>query len=65
MQQKVFVNELGNEITLSISEKDIDGVEGVLIEITGPTSDTEIHITKSEARTFFEELKSFLAQERS
>lgn len=55
--EKVFINELGNEITLSVTKKEIDGVDGVLIYIKGPHSDTENHITQKEAEELYCELK--------
>lgn len=53
---KHFKNELGNSIEIEVSEKDISGVAGVLISITGPASTTDIHITKAEAEALQEEL---------
>lgn len=59
-EPKKFINELGNEITVSVSEKEIDGVEGVLIFIGGPISSTEVHVTKEEAKVILEELSHVL-----
>lgn len=57
-EYKKFINELGNEVTVSITEKSIKGVEGVLIFISGPTSDTEVLVTKKEAKVILQELSS-------
>lgn len=54
--EKVFTNELGNQIKIDVSEKEIEGVGGIFIEIEGPTSSTELHITKEEARVLYDEL---------
>lgn len=53
---KNFINELGNEIQVQVTKKEIDGVPGVLLFIAGPTSDTEVHITKQEAEVLYQEL---------
>lgn len=58
---KKFTNELGNEITITISEETIDRVEGVLIQIEGPTSTSENHITRLEAEMLKNELDAFMA----
>jgi len=58
---KTFTNELGNEITITISEETIDRVEGVLIQIEGPTSISENHITRLEAEMLKSELDVFMA----
>ncbi len=55
-----FINELGNEITVNVSEKPINDVGGVLIYMEGPTSVTENHITRAEAEILLEELKEVL-----
>lgn len=57
---KKFTNELGNEITITISEETIDRVEGVLIQIEGPTSISENHITRLEAEMLKSELDAFM-----
>ncbi len=54
--KKQFTNELGNSIQVEVSEKDIDGVPGVLIIMEGPTSTAENHITRKEAEVLHEEL---------
>ena len=63
MRSKHFKNELGNEIEIQVSEKDIDTAEGILLSIAGPTSDTEIHITRLEAEVLHEELGKALKGE--
>ncbi len=45
-----FINELGNTIKIELTEKEIENVEGIFFSIEGPTSVTEVHITKEEAR---------------
>lgn len=63
-QNHVFTNELGNEIEVSVTEKEIDGVDGVLIFIAGPTSDTENHVTRMEAEIIYRELGKVLGRTR-
>lgn len=58
---KRFTNELGNEITVKVTKKGIDGVEGIFISIEGPTSLSENHITKKEAVVLLEMLGETLA----
>lgn len=55
-----FINELGNEIIISVSSKEIEGVEGVLLSIEGPTSISENHITKKEAENLYQCLGGIL-----
>lgn len=57
---KKFINELGNQVSVSVIEKPIKGVDGVLVSIEGPTSHTENHITKEEAKVILEELSKVL-----
>lgn len=57
---KRFTNELGNEITMDTAEKVINGIDGVLIDIEGPTSKTEVHITRMEAKVLLEQLEGLL-----
>jgi len=60
MGKQTFTNELGNQIELSVVEKEINGVDGVFISIAGPISNTELHITKEETRKLKEELETAL-----
>lgn len=71
--QVKFTNELGNPISVQVSDKPIDGVRaadgkamkhmpGVLIVLEGPTSTSENHITRLEAEKLFEELKRVLGK---
>lgn len=53
---KTFANELGNQISVEVVKKMIDGVNGILICIEGPTSRTEVHVTQLEARVLLERL---------
>jgi hypothetical protein len=55
-----FVNELGNPITVTVSEKEIDGIPGVLMSIAGPSSNTENHVTRLEANVIREQLSLLL-----
>lgn len=68
-----FVNELGNRIRLAVSVRPIDGVRsttkeavkgapGIFIELEGPTSLSENHITRMEAEKLYEELGKALHQ---
>lgn len=58
--QKHFKNELGNNIDIQVSSKPIDGVEGVLVTISGPNSTVENHITRLEAEALYGQLKLLL-----
>lgn len=49
-KQTRFTNELGNEISISIEKKDIEGIDGLYIAIAGPTSETTLHVTLKEAQ---------------
>lgn len=62
--EKDFKNELGNAIRVRVSSREIDGVEGVVISISGPASHTESHVTRLEAEVICEQLK-FLLQSKS
>ncbi len=64
MSKKTFTNELGNTITVQVFEKEIEGVPGILLAIAGPTSDTEIHITRLESRVVYEELGRVLSADK-
>lgn len=55
-----FTNELGNKIELAVYSLPTDGIEGVMIFLRGPTSDTENHITKMEAEKMYEQLGHLL-----
>jgi hypothetical protein len=61
--EKEFINELGNKIKVKVSEKEIDGVGGILIYISGPNSETENHVTKMEAEIILEGLIKILKKE--
>jgi hypothetical protein len=52
-----FQNEIGNSIELEVVEKEISEVPGILISLSGPTSDTDLHITREEAKVLIEELE--------
>jgi hypothetical protein len=54
---KIFSNELGNTITVQVQEQVINGIDGVFITIEGPTSKTDLHITRAEAKVLFEQLR--------
>lgn len=57
-----FKNELGNHITLAVYDLPTDGVDGVMIFIRGPKSDTENHITKMEAERLYQQLHHVLGK---
>lgn len=54
--EKIFKNELGNEIVVRVNENIIEGVKGVSIFISGPISETENNITLMEAEVIYEQL---------
>lgn len=55
-----FINELGNTIKIESIKKEIENVEGIFFSIEGPTSTTEVHITKEEARVLKNKLDEIL-----
>lgn len=61
---KDFINELGNQIHIEITKKEINGAEGVLVSIIGPTSEVENHITVSEAKVLVDLLNETLDEAR-
>lgn len=63
IMEKEFINELGNKIKVVVTEKEIDGVGGVLIYISGPNSEIENHVTRVEAQVIFQELAKVLKKE--
>lgn len=60
---EVLTNELGNTIDVRVSEKEIDGVPGILIHMAGPTSAMEDHITCHEAEILHKHLSAVLNNE--
>ncbi|KKU22507.1 MAG: hypothetical protein UX31_C0001G0025 [Candidatus Nomurabacteria bacterium GW2011_GWA1_46_11] len=56
--EKQFKNELGNNIQVKVTSKEIDGTPGVMIYISGPTSLSENQITKMEAEVILNGLES-------
>lgn len=62
MQEKKFVNELGNEIIVRVTDKETCGLPGVLLFIAGPKSDIENHITLMEAEVICEQLSLVIEQ---
>lgn len=59
-----FENELDNEISISIESKDINDIDGVIISIIGPKSETTNHITKLEAKKLYQLLGEFLSDNK-
>jgi hypothetical protein len=57
---KTFTNELGNKISIEVLERVTNGVDGILIYIEGPTSNTEVHITRQEAQVLLKALRQVL-----
>ena len=53
-----IINELGNKITLKVCKYDADSV---LIEITGPSSQSQNILTPSEARALTSALDAFFS----
>jgi len=58
--EETFENELGNEILIQTEEAAIDGVPGVRLYIAGPSSNTEVRITRMEAVVLCEQLVELL-----
>lgn len=58
--EEKFKNELGNDIFISVEEKDIAGVPGIFISMEGPDSKTENHITRAEAKVLLQKLGEIL-----
>ena len=54
---KVFVNEIGNLITITVQRQEKGEVR---IIISGPTSTTENTVTEREARVLMQQLSSVL-----
>ena len=61
--EKRFINELGNEINVQISEQVIKCVPGIMICIIGPTSEITNHITRMEAQIIYEQLRKVIFNE--
>lgn len=61
---KHFRNELGHDIDIQVEKRELAGVDGILISIAGPDSDTDVHITKVEAQVLYETLASVLGWKR-
>jgi hypothetical protein len=59
-----FVNELGNTVTLRVSEEMRHGVKGIVIYVAGPDSDTESFVTSQEAVELLEGLSKLLKPKR-
>ncbi len=59
---KTFPNELGNEIKIVVTKKEINGVRGVLIYIEGTTSTLENHITFLEAKELLYQLNGLIGK---
>lgn len=60
---EVFVNELGNTIDIRVSEKEMDGIPGVVISMAGPSSVSENHVTRHEAEMLHKHLSVVLNNE--
>jgi hypothetical protein len=59
-QYKEFINELNNSIKIKTAKTEVAGVPGVSISIIGPTSETEVLITRAEAGVLEEQLRKIL-----
>lgn len=55
-----FTNERGETVIVHASEKDAQGVSGILLSVAGPDSETELHITKQEAVEVLEALNKLM-----
>lgn len=44
-----MTNELGETVIIHANEKDKDGVPGLLLSVTGPDEEQELHVTRKEA----------------
>ena len=58
--KEIFINELGNKITISVSEKEIESIKGILLHIVGPASEIENHMTLEEVKVLRKLLTSLL-----
>lgn len=43
-----FTNEKGNDVYVRANEEPIAGIPGILLYISGPDSDMEMHVTRQE-----------------
>jgi hypothetical protein len=59
-----FVNELGNTITVRVSEEMRHGMKGILIYMEGPDSEMENFVTPQEAVELLEGLSKLLKPRR-
>ena len=60
LKTREFTNELGNAIQVRVSQEEVSGVPGICIYMAGPTSMTELMITRQEAEVVLEELQQAL-----
>lgn len=60
---EVLTNELGNRIDIRVTEQEIDGVPGIVIDMAGPTSAIENHMTRHEAEILHKHLSAVLNNE--
>jgi hypothetical protein len=59
-----FTNERGSEVYIRASEEPIQGVAGVLLYVTGPDTDTEMHVTRQEGLELLTLLSKLLKNAR-
>ncbi|MDQ1299659.1 MAG: hypothetical protein QG636_327 [Patescibacteria group bacterium] len=55
-----FRNEKGNDVYVRASEELVQGVPGVVLFVTGPDEDSEMHVTRQEAIELFALLSKLL-----
>jgi hypothetical protein len=59
-----FTNELGNSISIQVSDEIRHNVKGIRIYIAGPDSDTENFVTRQEAVELLEGLSKIMKPKR-
>lgn len=48
-----FRNEKGNDVYVRASEESVQGVPGIVLFVTGPDEDAEMHLTRQEGIELF------------
>ncbi len=59
-----FTNELGNSVTVVVSDEIRQNVKGIRIYISGPESETENFVTREEAVELMEGLSKIMKPKR-
>lgn len=55
-----FRNEKGNDVYVRASEESVQGIPGLVLFVTGPDEDSEMHITRQEGLELFALLSKLL-----